>query len=239
MDVDLVNNEVIFLQDKLKGYHLTGAENKFDEKGNPLFFPGCTIIFNIPIDTDLSSEIFKFQNKLRELNPPKTYFYLPRSSFHMTLFDCCNLNTENTEYWPKNINNNLNYNEIANKLSKRIQNYSLPNKVNLKLNKFYGGYSMILEPFSEEDENILRNCRDELSKLLKIKFKNHQKYTFHITLAYILRKLTQEEINNLLKVNKNLLDEFVKKFPKIVLKDPTVCTFENMLEFKSINSSSQ
>jgi len=98
---------------------------------------------------------------------------------------------------------------------------------------------MILEPFSEEDENILRNCRDELSKLLKIKFENHQKYIFHITLAYILRKLTQEEINNLLKVNKNLLDEFVKKFPKIVLKDPTVCTFENMLEFKSINSSNQ
>ena len=108
------------------------------------------------------------------------------------------------------------------------------------LDKTYGkGYSMILEPFSEEDENILRNCRDELSKLLKIKFENHQKYTFHITLAYILRKLTQEEINNLLKVNKNLLDEFVKKIPKIVLKDPTVCTFENMLEFKSINSSNQ
>ena len=98
---------------------------------------------------------------------------------------------------------------------------------------------MILEPFSEEDENILRNCRDELSKLLKIKFKNHQKYIFHITLAYILRKLTQEEINNLLKVNKNLLNEFVKKIPKIVLKGPTICTFENMLEFKSINSSSQ
>ena len=103
MDVDLVNNEVIFLQDKFKGYRLTGSENKFDEKGNPLFFPGCTIIFNIPIDTDLSREIFKFQNKLRKLNPPKTYFYLPRSSFHMTLFDCCNLNTENTEYWPKTL----------------------------------------------------------------------------------------------------------------------------------------
>ena len=87
MDVDLVNNEVIFLQDKLKGYRLTGAENKFDAKGNPLFFPGCTIIFNIPIDTDLSSEIFNIQNKLRkfiekikenkysELNISEDYLY--------------------------------------------------------------------------------------------------------------------------------------------------------------------
>ncbi len=47
--------------------------------------------------------------------------------------------------------------------------------MNLKLKTFFGGYSIILEPFSEKDENILRNCRDELSRLLKIKFFNHIK----------------------------------------------------------------
>ena len=239
MDVDLVNNEVIFLQDKLKDYRLTGAENKFDEKGNPLFFPGCTIIFNIPIDTDLSSEIFKFQNKLRELNPPKTYFYLPRSSFHMTLFDCCNLNTKNTNYWPSDIDPDMDYKDIAVELNKRIENYNFPEELNLKLKTFFGGYSIILEPFSEKDEKILRNCRDELSSLLKIKFENHQRYTFHITLAYILRELNQTEIKNLIEFNKKLFFDFRKRFPKLTLEKPEMCTFEDMLEFKSINSSNQ
>jgi len=49
MDLNIVNNEEKFLAGKLEGYTLKGAENKFDDKGNPLLFPGCTIICNIPL----------------------------------------------------------------------------------------------------------------------------------------------------------------------------------------------
>jgi hypothetical protein len=100
---------------------------------------------------------------------------------------------------------------------------------------FFGGYSIVLEPFSEKDEKILRNCRDELSSLLKIKFENHQRYTFHITLAYILRELNKNEIKSLIEFNKKLSFDFSKKFPKITLTKPEMCTFEDMLEFKNIN----
>ena len=153
----------------------------------------------------------------------------------MTLFDCCNLNTKNTKYWPTDIDPDMDYKDIAIELNKRIQNYIFPKEFNLKLKMFYGGYSAILEPFSNKDEKILRDCRDDLSKLLKIKFENHLRYTFHITLAYILRELTEEEIKNLLEFNKDLYKEFDKKFPKIVLYKPEMSTFENMLEFKNIN----
>ena len=57
MDLSIINNEEKFLAGKLEGYTLKGAENKFDDKGNPLLFPGCTIICNIPLNTDLSNEI--------------------------------------------------------------------------------------------------------------------------------------------------------------------------------------
>ena len=187
MDLNIVNDEEKFLAGKLEGYTLKGAENKFDDKGNPLPFPGCTIICKIPLNTYLSNQIISFQKKMENFNPKKTYFYLPPSSFHMTLFDCCNLNTKNTNYWPSNIDPNMDYKDVAVELNKRIKSYIFPEKLNLKLNMFFGGYSIVLEPYSEEDEKILRNCRDELSSLLKIKFENHQRYTFHITLAYILR----------------------------------------------------
>ena len=235
MDLNIVNNEEKFLSGKLEGYTLKGAENKFDDKGNPLVFPGCTIICNIPLNTNLSDEIISFQKKIENFNPEKTYFYLPPSSFHMTLFDCCNLNTKNTSYWPSDIDPDMDYKDIAIELNKRIQNYIFPKEFNLKLKMFYGGYSAVLEPFSNKDEKILRDCRDDLSKLLKIKFENHLRYTFHITLAYILRELTEDEIKNLLEFNKDLFKEFDKKFPKIVLHKPEMSTFENMLEFKNIN----
>ncbi len=237
MDLNIVNNQEKFLAGKLNGYTLIGAENKFDDKGNPLPFPGCTIICNIPLNTDLSDEIISFQKKIENFNPEKTYFYLPPSSFHMTLFDCCNFNTKNTNYWPSDIDPDMDYKDIAIELNKRIQNYIFPKELNLKLKMFFGGYSIILETYSEKDEKILRNCRDELSSLLKIKFENHQRYTFHITLGYILRELNQIEIKNLIEFNKKLSLDFSKKFSKITLSKPEICTFEDMLKFKSINLS--
>ena len=238
MDLNIVNNQEQFLAGKLEGYTLKGAENKFDDRGNPLPFPGCTIICNIPLNTNLSDQIISLQKNIENFNPEKTYFYLPPSSFHMTLFDCCNFNTKNTNYWPSDIDPDMDYKDIAVELNKRIQNYIFPKEFNLKLKMFFGGYSIILEPYSEKDEKILRNCRDELSSLLKIKFENHQRYNFHITLAYILRELNKNEIKSLIEFNKQLSFDFSKKFPKITLTKPEMCTFEDMLEFKTINPSS-
>ena len=99
MDLNIINDEEKFLAGKLEGYTLKGGENKFDDKRNPLPYPGCTIICNIPLNTHLSDQIISFQKNIEKFNPKKTYFYLPSSSFHMTLFDCCNLNTKNTKYW--------------------------------------------------------------------------------------------------------------------------------------------
>ena len=238
MDLNIVNNQEKFLSGKLQGYTLKGAENKFDDTGNPLPFAGCTIICNIPLNTGLSDKIISLQKNIENFNPEKTYVYLPPSSFHMTLFDCCNLNTKNTNYWPSDIDPDMDYKDIAIELNKRIQNYIFPEEFNLKLKMFFGGYSIILEPYSEKDEKILRNCRDKLSSLLKIKFENHQRYTFHITLAYILRELNQIEIKNLIEFNKQLAFEFRKKIPKITFTKPEMCTFEDMLEFKTISPSS-
>ncbi|MDC0454787.1 DUF1868 domain-containing protein [Candidatus Pelagibacter sp.] len=235
MDLNIINDEEKFLAGKLEGYTLKGGENKFDDKGNPLPYPGCTIICNIPLNTHLSDQIISFKKNIEKFNPEKTYFYLPSSSYHMTLFDCCNLNTKNTKYWPTDIDSDMDYKDIAIELNKRIQNYIFPKELNLKLKMFFGGYSIVLEPFSEKDEKILRNCRDELSSLLKIKFENHQRYTFHITLAYILRELNKNEIKSLIEFNKQLSFDFSKKFPKITLTKPEMCTFDDMLEFKNIN----
>jgi len=75
--------------------------------------------------------------------------------------------------------------------------------------------------------------------LLKIQFENHQRYTFHISLAYILRELNKTEIKNLIEFNKKLFFDFSKRFPKLTFEKPEMFTFEDMLEFKSIKSSSQ
>ena len=233
MDKYIIENEEIFIKGELKGYPLKEAENKFDHNGKPLAFPGCSIISKIPIKSDLFYEIKLLQLKYKDLNPDKAYTYLPETSFHMTLFDCCNVNTVNTPYWPKKIVEDNNYTKIAYLLSKRIKKYIFPDKFDLKLKKLFGGYSIILEGNTNKDEKIIRGCRNKLSDLLGIRFENHDTYTFHITLAYILRKLKGDEIKKLIKTNSRLQDIFIKNFPIIQIEKPVLCTFENMYEFKS------
>ena len=233
MDKYIIENEKSLLKGELKGYPVPGAEHKFDHNGKPLPFPGCSIISKIPLNSDLFYEIKLLQLKYKDLSPEKAYTYLPETSFHMTLFDCCNVNTVNTPYWPKKIVEDNNYTKIAYVLSKRIKKYIFPDKFDLKLKKLFGGYSIILEGNTNKDEKIIRGCRNKLSDLLGIRFENHDTYTFHITLAYILRKLKGDEIEKLIKTNSRLREMFVKNFPIIRIEKPVLCTFENMYEFKS------
>lgn len=239
MDIRITKNKLKFLNGKLKKYPLKDKSKKFDSKGNPLSFSGCTIICKIPKDSKLSKKITNIQSLLKKFNPKKKYTYLPPSSFHMTVFDCCNASTKNTKFWPHGINKNQNYKIISKELNKRIKNFNFPQKFNLKPKMLFGGYSIILEPSSLKDKKIIKNCRNNLSKLLKIKFENHRRYVFHITLAYIFKKLDYDEIRNICKFDKKLFNKLKKEYPKITLNNPEMTIFKNMYKFKSVNLSSQ
>ena len=212
MDSIVINHEESYLLNKLDDYPVTKGEGKFDNDGNPLHWPGCTIICPIQESSLVSSLLSEVQENFKKIAPKKKYTFLPQSSFHMTLFDCCNVSTFKTTFWPNNIQETENYLEVANILSDRLKNYQFPSPLTLKLNKFFGGFSTLLTPYSSKDEETLRNCRDDLSNILGIKFENHLRYAFHITLAYLLEPLTSTEVSRLIdlekKMNKNLKMKF-------------------------------
>jgi len=236
MDSNILDHEESYLLNKLEDYQITKGEGKFDNDGNPLHWPGCTIICPIQENSLVSSLLAEVQENFKEIAPNRKYTFLPQSSFHMTLFDCCNVSTFKTSYWPDNIEDTQNYLEIANILSDRLKNYQFPNSLAVRLNKFFGGFSTLLTPYSSKDEEILRNCRDDLSNLLGIKFENHLRYTFHITLAYILEPLTLEEVSRLVGLEKKMNKKFKNEIPLINLPQPEICVFNDMYKFTNINN---
>ena len=219
MDSNIINHEESYLLNQLHDYPVTKSEGKFDNDGNPLHWPGCTIICPIQESSLVSSSLSEVQENFKEIAPKKKYTFLPQSSFHMTLFDCCNVSTFKSSFWPKNIQETENYLEVANILSDRLKNYQFPSPLTVKLNKFFGGFSTLLTPYSSKDEETLRSCRDDLSNLLGIKFENHLRYTFHITLAYLLEPLTLEEVNRLIDLENKMNKKFKNEIPLIYLSD--------------------
>ena len=83
-----------------------------------------------------------------------------------------------------------------------------------------------MEGFTHKDEKLLRETRDQLSNLLGIKFPTHDSYNFHISLGYLLRWLSENEIKIIIKESHRLFKEFNKKIPLIIMKSPELCTFE-------------
>jgi hypothetical protein len=236
LDSNIINQEENYLLNKLHDYPVTKGEGKFDNDGNPLHWPGCTIICPIQQSSLVSSLLSEVQDNFKEIAPKKKYTFLPQSSFHMTLFDCCNVNTFKTSVWPKNIQETENYLEVANILSDRLKNYQFPNPLTIKLDKFFGGFSALLNPYSSKDEETLRSCRDDLSDLLGIKLENHLRYTFHITLAYLLKPLTLEEVSRLIDLEKKMNKKFKNEIPLIYLSQPEICVFNDMYKFININN---
>ena len=236
MDSNILDHEESYLLNKLQDYQITKGEGKFDNDGNPLHWPGCTIICPIQENSLVSSLLAEVQENFKEIAPNRKYTFLPQSSFHMTLFDCCNVSTFKTSYWPDSIQDTQNYLEIANILSDRLKNYQFPNSLAVRLNKFFGGFSTLLTPYSSKDEEIMRNCRDDLSNLLGIKFENHLRYTFHITLAYILEPLTLEEVSRLIDLEKKMDKKFKNEIPLINLPQPEICVFNDMYKFTNIKN---
>ena len=236
MDSNIINHEESYLLNKLHDYPVTKGKGKFDNDGNPLHWPGCTIICPIQQSSLVSSLLSEVQENFKEIAPKKKYTFLPQSSFHMTLFDCCNVSTFKTSFWPNNIQETENYLEVANILSDRLKNYQFPSPLTVKLNKFFGGFSTLLTPYSSKDEETLRSCRDDLSNLLGIKFENHLRYTFHITLAYLLEPLTLEEVSRLIDLEKKMNKKFKNEIPLIYIYQPEICVFNDMYKFTNINN---
>ena len=157
MDSNIIDQEENYLLNKLHNYSITKDKGKFDNDGNPLHWPGCTIICPIKESSLVSNLLAEVQEKFKEIAPIKKYTFLPQSSFHMTLFDCCNVSTFKTSYWPSKVQETQNYLEVGNILSERLKNYQFPNSLNVKLNKFFGGFSTLLTPYSSKDDEIFRN----------------------------------------------------------------------------------
>ena len=234
MDSNKTSNERLYLNNSLIDYPLHLGEKKFLKDGSVISYPGCTVICKIPEDTSLSRDIAHYQSLLINFLPKNTYAFLPVSSFHMTLFDCCNIETKGTNYWPKGISDSMSYSDIAKDFKKRIENLSLPKSFSLELERFYGGFSMILRPNSESSEQLMRGTRDKLSDLFQIKMENHYRYTFHITLAYPLKQLDVNEIDKLIEYEEELKKVFNSNWPILKLENPVLCVFDNMLSFQEV-----
>jgi len=173
-------------------------------------------------------------------NHPLSHLYvlLPPSSWHMTVFEGVCDKIRKPGRWPDDLSVNATMEECnslyEDKLSSSFDLQSDPDTYHFTITKFKplnkSGIGVHLEP-SAEDNARIRRLRDRLSKLLHIRAKDHKTYAFHLTVAYLLRYLSEEQEREL----SDLLKDHFEGMPKqLQLGPPEFCTFEDIFTFKRV-----
>jgi len=219
----------------------SGVPTKFDPDGNVQHFPGNTIISHLSPSEPGSSELYEsllvLHDKLKSSHLSHLYTLLPPSSWHMTVLEGVCDKVRNPGRWPDDLSVDTSLEDCTSLYKERLSSFDLQcdPPYRLTIIKFKplntAAIGVHIEPSTPEENVRLRRLRDRLSKLLHIRAKNHKTYVFHLSVAYMLRFLTEEQDKELTKL---LVDHFEGMPKSVCVGPPEFCTFENMCAFKRL-----
>lgn len=215
---------------------------KFFADGRVRPFAGNTIICHLPqqgpgyetfdalLDVYREMPIHEFGRKIA---------LLPPSSYHMTIFGGANDQGRSPGAWPADIPTDTPIDVCSALLAKRLADFDLDCALPIRM-RVNDAEPMHPEPLLidlvpvDAAENLkLRRLRDRLSQTLKIRTRDHDRYGFHITLAYQIAWFDEAENADFQRARDRWRSELRKTAPVIEFQAPEFCTFKDMFAFKS------
>lgn len=216
----------------------TWIGQKFGRDGTVLTFPGNTIICTLSPTSDLYTGLLRLYDDIQKQPFPPLYVLLPPSSWHMTLSEGVCDQIRNRESWPGELSTESSLQECNEFMRQKLAKFDLDCDPPFRMS-FIGwepledGIALKVVPATTEEERKLRGLRDRLAEHLKMWHPGHEEYVFHISMAYTLRFLTQEEIN----ATMIFLEAWQARLPKhFELDAPDFCLFEDMFAFQKVVS---
>ncbi|MBU3102273.1 MULTISPECIES: DUF1868 domain-containing protein [Clostridium] len=209
---------------------------KFNEDGSFRKFPGLTVISKVKINTFESNILNECQQYFMELPFANKFSFLPQNSLHMTVFELVNDQARIPEIWSKYLHLETPMNEVDNFITKVWNNIEKPEIIKMRITgcKVASVIVISLEPYTSEDYESLKDFRDITSEKTGVRKPNHDEYKYHISFAYKLEELDDEEnllINGIIRaINERLL----KDISYIELKSPELCFYNDMSAFLPI-----
>jgi hypothetical protein len=160
-------------------------------------------------------------------------------SYHMTVFPGAN-DLDRTAYgWPKYVPLDATIEECNRSVGERMAaaklNCRLPLRVRVDLPatlNYFSACTLRMAPANSEENAKLRSVRDQLVEVYGFRTKDHDQYTFHITMSYQLAQFTQGEQVTYRKILREHLRRIVAAEPVLELGEPEYCVFPDMFRFE-------
>jgi len=213
------------------------AGGKFHADGSLRAFPGCSIVCALPTAAPLFPALVGLQDRSRLESFSAKLALLPPASFHVTISDLVCEQRREPEVWSTRLALDAPLAEIDRALGDLLAPVHLPAKIQMRVTGLAGpGVTLhaTLEPAAESVEAELRTLRDEISRRTGIEHPNHDRYAFHLSLAYRLAELDPAEQRALDRFVAGESARLVADACRVVLPRPYLALFPDMFSFPSV-----
>ena len=163
---------------------------------------------------------------------------LPPESYHMTIFNGANDLGRSESNWPGNVAMDAPIRECNRIMLKRMKGCQLKGRFPLEVSidvehtLDYGrACTLRMRGASPNASHNLRDIRDQLSAAYQVPVQPNDDYGFHISIAYTIKELSEEEHAEYSKLLQIHLPILVNAMPVLELGLAEYCTFPNMYRF--------
>lgn len=209
---------------------------KFNADGSVRRYPGNTIICHASHNAVLWSALLVAHNLLTRSQAARHLAFLPPESYHMTVFEGATEHDRVSGLWPTDVPLDAPLDTCTRMLEQKLIRFDPACTMPLRMRVADASRQdrpgmLVLTPIDDDENRKLRGLRDNLSEQLLIRSSTHEKYIFHITLAYQIERMTPK-LRDAFLAQQSAAFAFIKReVPVIELGPPEFCTFENMHAF--------
>lgn len=172
---------------------------KFNEKKDANLYRGNSIVTQIQEGSDFYNELVNIRDEIVNSKFANDIILLPVNSYHVTIFNGTNevLSQRKYGFFPQDMPLESTIFDVHQHFYKKLKAAYQSDAIKIKSIKFKVvgidtkyGFSLKLEPADEKYHKYLWKLREEFSNLLRIKRPTFYQDKFHISIAYLYKKLT-------------------------------------------------
>jgi len=216
----------------------TGA--KFYADGSPAPFAGNTIICHLDPGSDAFRQMVAIQDAFRNSAAAAKLAFLPRPSFHMTVFEgVCDTVRGKPGHWPDDMENDASCSQVTRHFARKLAVLPAPSGFRMRpvgLGTVWPvACGVRLEPVDGTENRRIRQYRDALAETLCLRHADHDGYPFHCTLFYLIDWLSPAEQADYLALSGQLDQQLTEAGVLFDIGPPEFCTFDDLTHFERLS----
>lgn len=211
-----------------------GQGGKFLPDGTALPFPGNTFVCPIDVGSAFFAALCQVQDELMKAEWADHFSFLPKSSFHMTVFCGISGSPLGADGLPEAFDPRATLDDVTATFCDRLRKVTGEDGISMQAAGMDWPAAIEMIPASAGDADKLRHLRRKLQDVTRIFRPDFESYRFHVSLAYLTKWFAPDEVESVMAESERLFARFVSHVGPVALGPVELCEFETMHRFDRV-----